>query len=475
MKKNHIMILSVVLSTAAYGKGIPNNASANLVLGQQDFVTDTINPPIFTPFNMDEISGVAIDPLTGKVFVADEDGDRVLRFPDLESLKNGAGGEAVLGQVNFAEDEVGLTQQNMNNPNGLFVDHRGRLWIADEGNNRVLMFEMASSRSTFAFADRVFGQADFITNSLVVDATKMNAPSAVWVDMDDRLWVADSGNHRVLRFDSITTKLSGSPANGVLGQNLFTTGAAGTGSSGLQRPVGLAVSSGGELFVSCATGHRILRFDNAATLGNGAGANAVFGQPDFSSTTPGTSATALSSPGGMDITSGDQLWVGDRGNNRVLRYDRVSGAANGAAAGGVIGQPDFTTPTLVAASSRSLDLGTGTVCGVAVDGSGALWVPDEDNARVLRFPVDATKPTLVVNKTPKSVTKKKLGVSGSASDAAGIAKVQYQVGAQAVKTAVGTTSWNFKASLAKGKNKISVWAFDKVDNATLKVVKVRRK
>ncbi len=55
------------------------------------------------------------------------------------------------------------------------------------------------------------------------------------------------------------------------------------------------------------------------------------------------------------------------------------------------------------ATARSLDLGTGTVCGIAVDGTGALWVPDEDNARVLRFPPDLTKPLLSVVTPPKSV------------------------------------------------------------------------
>lgn len=464
-------------------KVIPSNSSANLVIGQPDFVTN-INGFTFgySSFNMAFPSAVAIDPLTGKVFVSDEDGDRVLRYASFTALKNGSGAEAVFGQASFNSEDTAVTQQGMNNPRGLFVDHRGRLWVADSGNHRVLLFEAASHRSTFAFADRVYGQLSFITGSanrgLPVSRGGMSNPAAVWVDFNDNLWVADHGNNRVLRFATITNKFSGSDADGVLGQALFTTSAAGAGSSGLQAPCGIAVSSGGELFVSCSSSHRILRFNNAATLGDGAGANVVFGQADFATTSSGLSATNLNTPGGLEISASDELWVSDRLNNRILRFNNASTRSSGAAADAVLGQTNFVTNIAAnPATAKSLRFETSSeLGGLLLDSAGSLWVADIRNHRILRFPPDVTKPLLTLTGTvPKKTTSKSLVIKGTASDANGISKIQYRIGSGALKTASGTTNWQFTAALKKGKNTITIFASDSVGNVSLnKVVKVKR-
>lgn len=475
-------LLGLVLAGQVFGaKVIPNHAIANLVLGQPDFVSSN-SSFIFSSFNMSSTASVAIDPLTGKVFVADEDGDRVLRYPSFSSLKNGNGAEAVLGQSNFNDSGETATRQAMNNPNGLFVDHRGRLWVADETNSRVLLFESASHRSTFAFADRVFGQSDFTTSAPngggAVSATVMNGPRAVWVDLNDSLWVADTGNNRVLRFDSITDKPSGSGANGVLGQALFTTNAVGAGSSGTQGPDGIAVSSGGELFVSCRIVHRILRFDNAATLGNGAGANIVLGQANFTDSASGLTATTLNTPGALEISASDELWVTDRTNNRILRYNNASTKVSGAAADGVLGQANFVSggPGTPATNRNLYPAGTDVVGGLSLDSTGSLWVADDNNHRVLRFAPDVTKPLLTLTVTiPKKTASKSIVIKGTASDAYGISKVQYRIGAGALTTASGTTNWQFTAALKKGKNIITIFTTDSVGNVSLsKVVKIKR-
>jgi DNA-binding beta-propeller fold protein YncE len=91
----------------------------------------------------------------------------------------------------------------------------------------------------------------------------MAGPTDVVVDGNDRLWVADANNNRVLRFDNITTKPNGAAADGVLGQTTLNTGG-GVGPSGLSQskmdtPFALAVSSGGSLYVSDRDNHRVFR------------------------------------------------------------------------------------------------------------------------------------------------------------------------------------------------------------------------
>lgn len=462
-------LLGLLLPGQAPGKTVPTHAIANLVLGQTDFVTATLagTPSSFT---LNSPASIVIDPVTRKVFVADMDNRRVLRYPNVESLTNGAGAEAVLGQARFSTRTIGTDPGFSGQLRGMFFDRMGRLWVSDRDNHRVVMFEAASYRDTNAYPDRVLGQPDFVTVTPGTSIATMRLPQGVWVDSSDRLWVADYSNNRVLRFDSVSTKANGADASAVLGQANFNTSTAGSGSSGLGGPVGVTVTASGTLFVG--TDRRVMRFDNAAALGNGAGANAVLLQPDFATLTSGLSATQGNLPWGVWVTPDDTLWVLDYNNRRALRFDKASSKPNGSAANGVVGQPDFLT-NAPATTNRRLNL---AYYFPYVDATGNLWLPDSENNRVLRFPPDVTKPKLAVTGTvPASISAANLTIKGKASDAFGISKVTYKVNSGATKTATGTTNWQFKAALKAGQNTITIRAVDSVGNlSTSKVIKVAR-
>ena len=444
-----------ITTTAVIGKTIPNNAAANLVLGQAGFTTNTQGT---TSSTLRLPSGVVVDPTTRKVFVADYGNHRVLRYGSADALASGAPAEAVFGQANFT-DALTLfppTSQSMNSPRGLFIDPLGRLWVADTENSRVLRFSGASQSGNQAVPDRVYGQAGFATKDPNTTQSGMNLPTGVWVDASDRLWVADSFNHRVLRFDQITNKPSGASANGVLGQTGFTTSMTGNGQTHFIFPTGLAVSPSGALFVADSSNNRVLRFDNAAGLGNGVAASVVLGQQNFTSTGIGLSASAVNLPYGLTITPDDSLWVCEYANSRLIRFDKASTKPSGAAASGVIGQPNFTTNTS-STTAQGLKL---PGYSPFVDGTGSLWVTDEVNHRVLRFAPDATPPLLTVTAPAKVTKKPKLLIKGTASDTYGISKVEYRINSGPLRLATGTTAWRFTAKLKKGENKITILATD---------------
>lgn len=460
-----------ITTTAVIGKTIPNNAAANLVLGQAGFTTNTQGT---TSSTLRLPSGVVVDPTSRKVFVADYGNHRVLRYGSADALANGAPAEAVLGQANFT-DALTLfppTSQSMNSPRGLFIDPLGRLWVADTENSRVLRFSGASQSGNQPVPDRVYGQAGFATKDPNTTQSGMNLPTGVWVDASDRLWVADSFNHRVLRFDNITNQPSGASANGVLGQTGFTTSTTGNGQTHFIFPTGLAVSPSGALFVADSSNNRVLRFDNAAGLGNGVAASVVLGQQNFTSTGIGLSASAVNLPYGLTITPDDSLWVCEYANSRLIRFDKASTKPSGAAASGVIGQPNFTTNTS-STTAQGLKL---PGYSPFVDGTGSLWVTDEVNHRVLRFAPDATPPLLTVTAPAKVTKKPKLLIKGTASDTYGISKVEYRINTGPLRLATGTTAWRFTAKLKKGKNKITILATDVDGIPSLRqVLKIIRK
>ena len=473
MHSKSLLLAGLALTTtAAFGKTIPNFAEASLVLGQTDF-TSKLAPIPPNAASLNNPVSVIVDPVTRKVFVAEEGNDRVLRYASADALANGAQAEAVFGQALFTTKTKAVTSNQFGgDPESLFLDAKGRLWVPDYGGNRVLRFDFAAIRDSSPSADRVYGQPDFTTGTSGTTATTMNRPYDVCVDSADRLWVADSSNNRVLRFDSITTKPSGAAADGVLGQPNFTTNTEGSGNNGLQFPLGVTISASGSLYVSSYNGSRVMRYDNAAGLGANAPASAVLGQPDFATTVSGTTAAKMAYPSGAWITPDDSLWVADAGNHRVLRFNNASTKPSGAAADGVLGQPDFTSG-LSATTRRGM---TSPGYRPFVDTTGSLWIADSNNNRVLRFSPDATPPLLVVT-APAKVTKKPVvTLKGTASDTYGISKVEYRIGKGPLKLATGTTAWSFKAKLKKGKNTITVTATD-VDGikSLRKVIKITRK
>src|ERR1035441_3080373 len=183
------------------------------------------------------------------------------------------------------------------------------------------------------------------------------------------------------------------------------------------------------LYVNDSGNNRVLGFTNINLLASNGGQNApgysaalVLGQPDFfhtgcnrdsnfqnyptpplpddsclcglpdSTWTPAEAGTGAN----MMVDGAGNLYVPDLYNNRVVRYDWPT--TTGQHASHVWGQPDFTgyqpnqggSPTnstfaftFFPASTPASNL---YLAGVAVDPWGNLWVADEENNRVLRFP-----------------------------------------------------------------------------------------
>ncbi len=359
---------------------------ASLVLGQASFDTVTSST---AADKMEAPSRVAIDPTSNKVFVADGNNHRVLRFASLASLNNGAAAEAVLGQPDFASNDSGTDQNSFDTPAGLTVDSAGRLWVADSNNNRVLRFDDAASKTSGAAADGVLGQPDFTSSSIQTSQSGLNYPLDLVIDNAGHLWIVDNDNNRLLRFDDAAGKANGADADGVLGQADFTSSTSGNGQSSLTNPYGIDVDSAGRLWVADAFNHRLLRFDDAAAKINGANADGVLGQSDFTGDSPATSQSTFRHPTDAAVDSAGNLWVADYFNHRLLRFDDAAAKTNGASADHVLGQTNFTSSTSGNGQSK-----VNYPLGIAVNSADYLLVADTENNRILFFGASNTPPAI---------------------------------------------------------------------------------
>jgi hypothetical protein len=389
--------------------------NAEFVVGQPDFTTITSGT---TSQKLNNVRGGSIDYKNGKLYIAEASNRRVLRFGYPLSGNNPVA-ELVFGQPDFTTNvnPATPTANTLSSPNACFVDNTGRLWVADRGDNRIVWYNNAHSIGTNQpNANGVLGQPDFITDVSAASATKTALPSDLVVDDAGTLWVVDSGNNRLIKFNKAANKANGAPADGVLGQTDFVTGTnSGVTANTLTAPLSLTMSgttlwvADGQIFT------RILRFDNAPAKANGAAADGVLGQTNFTNTTTGLTANTMSNSGarGVQIDFAGNLWVNDGGNDRTLRFNNAAAKANGAAADGVLGQTDFVSGTVTVGTQNNLNNPAGLVFDV-VDNRILISQISFNRVSVFSSVIVAT-PTISSSGTPSAVTTIYGTASGSTS------------------------------------------------------------
>jgi sugar lactone lactonase YvrE len=326
-------IVFILTAVASVTHARPKTYDAAISILGQPSMDGLVEYDPKSALSMDSPDGLAIDPTTGKLFVSDTNNHRILRFSSVAAYRTNAAAEAVFGQANFSSDGVNRgngagnpSNDSLNEPANICVDSTGRLWVADKGNARVLKFNNASEKeSGTATADAVIGQPNFTSNTPAVNLVSDSgfvAPTGVAVDSEGRLWVSDSLIPRVLRFDGAAALSFDAAASGHLGDVEADAFVAGVGQ--------------------------------------------------------GRFATDL---WGLSVDQNDNLWVADAGNHRVLFFGDPAAKPNEGLADKVLGQPDFDNSAVAAVSAVSMNL----PYYVTAAPDGTLWVSDYENHRVLGF------------------------------------------------------------------------------------------
>ncbi len=328
----------------------------------------------------------------GTIAIADSENNRVLIF---DTVGANAAATAVLGQINFVGN---LSPDYMSGPNigaprpdylkeaaantlrkPWSIDWTGdTLLVADRGNNRVLEFDVIA---TGASASVVYGQPDFETraaNEESVTRKTLRFPQGVATLPSGERIIVDTENNRVLGY------VMGTTADHIFGQNLFYENGLNGASPALDSinsPGGIALEAGGKhLWVADKMNHRIVRYEGRNQV-------LVLGQEErgdaaLNGGNPEPVAWSFNEP--TDVwTDGDQLIVADRGNNRVLIWNTVPTTGT-EPADVVLGQTNFSSGETNAGGDQLAGRNTlASPEGVYVDDEGVLYVSDSANNRVL--------------------------------------------------------------------------------------------
>lgn len=365
MTKVVLALVLVLQSLLPFGLLQPKSAfayttgmSASVVLGQPDFTSSTANNGGLSSNSLNSVFDVEV--VDEKLLVADRVNNRVLIWNSIPTTNNKAA-DLVLGQPDFTSSTAnngGISASTLNGPRGIAYVN-GKLFVADNGNNRILVWNSFPTSNQQA-ADFVLGQPNFTSstaNNGGRSAQTFSHPNNVRTN-GSKLMVMDSLNQRVLIWNSIPTTTQ-QAADVVVGENSFTTATSGTSSQELNCSFSCDATLQGNYLVVMDRLNRRVVIWNSIPTSNYVAADVVLGQPDFISNTEnngGVSASSFSWPTNA-LYDGKRLFIGDDTNNRILVFNGVP-TSNNASAFLVLGQSDFTSTTnSTSATSYSLGLG----------------------------------------------------------------------------------------------------------------------
>jgi DNA-binding beta-propeller fold protein YncE len=346
--------------------------------------------------------GVSIDP-QGRVFVADDMNQRIVRYST----------PATKYQYKARWGSYGTQPGNLAYPRGLATNNSGELFVANTGNDRIDVFDASGTlKRSFGTSGRATGQFD--------------GPLGVDTDAAGVRAVTDSINGRVqlINPDGSIATVWGSPnpgptvlpnpvavafdaaGNGFVLDNRRSTivvfdrasatttrriGTEGSGPGQLLSPQALAIDAGGNIAVADTGNERVARFaPDGSYLGSfptDAAPRGIAVTPDgakiyvadtrnhitvydgggtqldqFGGT--GSKLGKLNAPAQISLDQGGNLWVADRGNNRIQEFGPNGERLQSIGSRG-IGDGQFIHPT-----------------GVSADCTGKVTVTDSENNRV---------------------------------------------------------------------------------------------
>jgi uncharacterized protein (TIGR03437 family) len=288
----------------------------------------------------------------------------------------GSGGTGAAGG-GFGGDGEPATSAQLSLPEAVVVDSAGNLYIADTFNVRIRKVTTAGTISTVAGT----GTLGFNGDNIPATTAELRLPDGVAVDSFGNVFIADETNNRIRKVTLAGTisTVAGTGTAGFNGDGQAT-------SSELFQPAGIAVDSGGNLFIADNGNNRIRKLTPAGAISTVAGD----GTPGYKGDGLLATSAELNQPSGVAVDSNNNLYIADLANN-VVRKVTSAGIISTVAGTGSFGSGGDNGP----ATSAQLFM----PWGVAVDGAGNLFIADWGNNRIRKVTSAGTISTVAGNGT----------------------------------------------------------------------------
>jgi uncharacterized protein (TIGR03437 family) len=307
--------------------------------------------PATTAF-LNQPDGLVLDSKGGMV-IADTSDSRVRIVPSTGVIANLAG--------------TGIRGQDTGQlffPRGMKYDSLGNLLIADQQNDRIMRIPAGSA----IMLEAGNGQTGFSGDGGQANQSRLNSPMGVTADATGNVYIADNGNERIRMVD-LNGDISTIAGNG----NPNFVGDNAPAKSAQLDPIDVAMDNAGNLLVADWINHRIRKINlTTKVITTVAG----IGTPGYSGDGGPATSAQLSLPTSMTVDAAGNLYIADNGNSVVRRVSASTGVIT----------------TIAGNGKLSFNAETGTATGVSidptrvvVDASGTIYFTDQFNDRIRKL------------------------------------------------------------------------------------------
>ena len=274
----------------------------------------------------------------GNIWAADMNNHRVQKFSSAGDLigwigRDNTGGSGWHAPSSGKTSVKGSGDSEFDTVTGVAVDSANNLYVVDSGNKKIKKFNSSGSYL------KTFGTA-------ALDITTYSKPFKLTVDSNSKVYVSDSITNKILKFDSD-------------GSFEVEFGGFGSGFGQFNGISGIAVSADKKIYVADTNNHRVQVLDSDGSYINSWGSY-------------GTGDGKFNAPEGIAVDGVSNVYVADTSNNRIQKFTKDGIHIINIGASGT-GDGQFDKPSGIAvkiAPNASAD---------------TIFVADKNNDRVQKF------------------------------------------------------------------------------------------
>ena len=263
----------------------------------------------------------------------------------------------------FSGDAGPASAAQMNGPCNITLDKHGNIFFVDYYNTVIRKITPDGIITTVAGN----GEPNNYGNGGPAIYASLYYPNGVAISPSGEIFIADADNNQLRVVDTfgIITRYSGAD-QGYYGDDGPREDAL------FGHPEGISFDSRGNLYIADCWNHLVRKIDTLGVVttvaGNGEGAGNPWGGFFTGDGGPATKAR-LNNPSGVCTDNAGNLYIADRGNNRVRRVD-AAGTITTVAGGGT---------SLYGDGGQAKDAVLSSPADVTIDAYGNLYIPDQDN------------------------------------------------------------------------------------------------
>ena len=317
-----------------------------------------------------------VNPLSLRGLAVDRKGDVYFTqsFTNLVRKFDPAAGATLTAAGGGYVDHFLAFLAKLSNPHGVAVDSFGNVYVADTQNQRI--------RGVSAFGGGVVtiagtGERGYSGDGGPATQARLAFPNDVAVDAANNIYIADGWNRRIRKVDAATRTITTIAGTGERG----FTGDGGPATEAKLGPSGVAVDGAGNIYIADGGNNRIRKIDAATGI---ISTIAGTGERGYSGDGGPATEARLSFPNDVAVDAGGNVYVSDNSNHRIRKVDAATGTISTIAGTGERGYSGDGGP--------ASEAGLYSPGGVAVDGSGNVYIADTVNNRIRK--IDAATETI---------------------------------------------------------------------------------